>query len=375
MSPAGLLRPRRGSQKFGPERMFRPKSRQSQIVSRMDQRSGDLAILVAAFLHLFDDLGAEGFEIVWIAAGDQALIHDDRLVDPFGAGIFHIRRHGVIGRHRPALGDAGFHQHPRRMADGRDRLFAVEKVAHERDRVLVGTQQIGVDLPAGDDQRVILVDADRIDGAIDIDRGAPVAVLPATDLADLQGYDVHLGAGLFERLLRHHQLRLLESGCRKNHDPLVADVSHRDLLAWGEGFGRERTKPSIGSEAGIRGNQNGLVGPSEAANRTSPESRTTMAPPIAQMVHTALAQLLLPPPSLRASSREPSASVARTATVRAVPNAMAKVAATPAQNRPWVRAKTSTRMAPEHGLMPTETTTARTFRHDNGPAISLASTM
>ena len=66
----------------------------------------------------------------------------------------------------------------------------------------------------------------------------------------------------------------------------------------------------------------------------------------------------LVPPSLSASSREPSASVASAATVMAVPNAMAKVAATPAQNRPWVTAKTSTRMAPVQGLIPTENTTA-----------------
>ena len=62
----------------------------------------------------------------------------------------------------------------------------------------------------------------------------------------------------------------------------------------------------------------------------------TAAPPMVQVVHTALAQAPLLPPSFSASSREPSASVASTATVMAVPNAMAKVAATPAQNRPCV---------------------------------------
>ena len=56
---------------------------------------------------------------------------------------------------------------------------------------------------------------------------------------------------------------------------------------------------------------------------------------MAQAVHTPLAQALLVPPSFSASSREPRVSVASAATVMAVPSAMAKVAATPAQNSPW----------------------------------------
>jgi len=96
---------------------------------------------------------------------------------------------------------------------------------------------------------------------------------------------------------------------------------------------------------------------------------------MAQAVHTASAHAPLLPPSLSASSREPSASVASAATVSAVPNAMAKVAATPAQNKPWVSAKMSTRIAPEHGLMPTENTTAMILRHDIGPETAFASTM
>ena len=101
----------------------------------------------------------------------------------------------------------------------------------------------------------------------------------------------------------------------------------------------------------------------------------TAAPPMEQAVHTVSAQTALVPPSLSASSREPSARLARTATVMAVPNAMAKVAATPAQNSPCVSANTSTRIAPVHGLMPTENTTAMTLRQENGPASSRASTI
>ena len=93
------------------------------------------------------------------------------------------------------------------------------------------------------------------------------------------------------------------------------------------------------------------------------------------LVQSQTAKAPLLPPSFSASSREPSASVASAATVMAVPIAMAKVAATPAQKTPWVSAKTSTRIAPVHGLTPTENTTARIFRQENGPASSRASTI
>ena len=75
----------------------------------------------------------------------------------------------------------------------------------------------------------------------------------------------------------------------------------------------------------------------------NPNKRMMVAPPMAQVVQTMLAQALFVPPSLSASSREPIASVASAATVMAVPSAMAKVAATPAQNMPCVRNKNEDR--------------------------------
>ena len=135
----------------------------------------------------------------------------------------------------------------------------------------------------------------------------------------------------------------------------------------------EPAKQKPAREAGV--SQNGRAGPNEAANRVAPNKRIRAEPPRVQIVHTASAKAPLLPPSFNASSREPSASVASTATVMAVPIAMAKVAATPAQNTPCVSAKMSTRIAPVHGLMPTENTTARTLRQEKGPASSRASTI
>ena len=59
------------------------------------------------------------------------------------------------------------------------------------------------------------------------------------------------------------------------------------------------------------------------------------------------------------------------ATVMAVPSPMTKVAAMPAQNKPCASANTSTRIAPEQGLMPTVKIALKPRRQPPGPASSL----
>ena len=66
----------------------------------------------------------------------------------------------------------------------------------------------------------------------------------------------------------------------------------------------------------------------------------------------------------------PTAMVAITATVIAVPSPMMKVETTPAQNSPCASAKTRTRIAPEHGRSPTATIAASPRRQPPGPASS-----
>lgn len=85
-------------------------------------------------------------------------------------------------------------------------------------------------------------------------------------------------------------------------------------------------------------------------------------------VATAPASRLSPPPAIRfASSREPTASDARTDTVIAVPKAMANAEKMPAIKSPWLSAKIITRMAPVHGLMPTENAMASALVHGSEP--------
>ena len=59
--------------------------------------------------------------------------------------------------------------------------------------------------------------------------------------------------------------------------------------------------------------------------------------------------------------------MAMVATVIAVPSPITNVAAMPAQNSPCASANTRTRMAPEHGRMPTVRTALKPRRHPPGP--------
>src|SRR5690242_3103412 len=90
-------------------------------------RSGRLALLVAPFPYLLDDLGHEGLEIAGRAAGDDALVHHDLLVDPLAAGVLDVLADRLVGGEREALHRVGLDQQPRRMADRGDRLAGVEE--------------------------------------------------------------------------------------------------------------------------------------------------------------------------------------------------------------------------------------------------------
>jgi hypothetical protein len=78
------------------------------------------------------------------------------------------------------------------VANRCDRLPAAIEVFDEGHGVLIGAQKVGVDLAAGNDECIVFVDLDRIDGAIDRDRIGPIAVLPAPDLSGLERNDIDL---------------------------------------------------------------------------------------------------------------------------------------------------------------------------------------
>jgi hypothetical protein len=74
-----------------------------------------------------------------------------------------------------------------------------------------------------------------------------------------------------------------------------------------------------------------------------------------------------------AQAPAPTAIVAIAATVMNVPSPIMKVDPTPTQNRPCAKAKTRTRMAPEHGRKPTATMAEKPRCQPLGPASSSGS--
>ena len=90
-----------------------------------------------------------------MARCDDALVNHDRGIFPFGAGIDHVGLDRLIRGDLAALDDAGFNQQPRRVADCRDDLLLVEEILDQLERLVVDAQQIGIDLPARQDDGVM----------------------------------------------------------------------------------------------------------------------------------------------------------------------------------------------------------------------------
>src|SRR3954447_24488204 len=84
-------------------------------------------VLVPALAELLDRLRAEGGDVVGLAAGHEALVHVDLLVDPRAAGVAHVGLQRRPRRDRAALDDAGLDQDPRAVADRGDRLVRLRE--------------------------------------------------------------------------------------------------------------------------------------------------------------------------------------------------------------------------------------------------------
>src|SRR3954462_15902101 len=98
------------------------------------------ALGVAAFLYLFEDLGAEGPEITRVARGDDALVDDDLGILPLRPGIGDVGLDRFVGGHPAALRDAGLDQQPGRMAARGNDLLGVEDALDEGQRLGLDTQ-------------------------------------------------------------------------------------------------------------------------------------------------------------------------------------------------------------------------------------------
>ena len=97
------------------------------------------------------------------------------------------------------------------MADRGHGLAGVEERLDQRQRILVGAQQIRVDLPARQHDGVVIGGLRRTQRLVDLHRPAPILLVPALDLALFWRGDVDLGARRLERVARLFQFRLLEA--------------------------------------------------------------------------------------------------------------------------------------------------------------------
>ena len=87
-------------------------------------------VLVAALGELLDDLGAEGRQVVGLAAGHEALVDDDLLVDPVGARVAQVRLQRRPRGHRAAPG----RRRPRRGSTARGRSTPTGFLASKKAR-------------------------------------------------------------------------------------------------------------------------------------------------------------------------------------------------------------------------------------------------
>src|SRR5579871_5429832 len=73
--------------------------------------------LMTAFTDLFDNLGGKGIEIARIAAGDDAVVHDDFFIHPMRAGVLDILADRFVGGCAAALERVRLHQKSWAVAD------------------------------------------------------------------------------------------------------------------------------------------------------------------------------------------------------------------------------------------------------------------
>jgi len=113
------------------------------------------------------------------------------------------------------------------VADHRDRLVLLEERARERDRPLVGAQEVRVRDAARQHEPVVVRGARVVDRLVDGERVALVEVVERLHLAVLDRDEVDLGARLADRLPGLFQLDLLDAlRCKECDPPALQLLSH-----------------------------------------------------------------------------------------------------------------------------------------------------
>ncbi len=173
---------------------------------------------VDAFAKFFDHFSVELGNVVGLAAGHEAAVGDDGLIDPFRARIFKISLDGFVAGEFAAFDDAGIDEGPWAVTDGGDGFALLEKRGDKSLDAGVTAELVGIHDAPGEEKCVIIVGPDGIDGEIDRDVFAPVGVVPAFDLTGLKRNDFGGGPGGVEGFSRLKQFGLLETVGGENGD-------------------------------------------------------------------------------------------------------------------------------------------------------------
>src|SRR5215212_2743235 len=167
-------------------------------------------VLVLAFGELLDDLGAECWQVVGVAARDESLVDDDLLVYPVAARVADVSLEGRIRGQRPAADYVRFYELPRTVADRADRLGLLEEGTHEVHGFVTGTQVVCPYGATGHDQAVVLIGGDLRERLLHRERLTRVDVaVHGLGASCLKAYDVYRGAFVLYGLLRLLELGLL----------------------------------------------------------------------------------------------------------------------------------------------------------------------
>ena len=97
-----------------------------------------------ALCKLFYQLGVKGWQVIWSAGRDQALVAVDFLIYPGGTCIAQVGLQGREGRQGAALEGFSISQDPCAVADGTKRQILAHVVAHDFYCGLVQADEVSI---------------------------------------------------------------------------------------------------------------------------------------------------------------------------------------------------------------------------------------
>src|SRR5690606_29640908 len=98
-----------------------------------------------------------GRQVIRCATGDETLVDNDLLVNPFGTCVAQIGSETRVARESASVEDIGVGENPRAVADHAYGLVLLEECAREIDRCLVEAEVIRVHDAAWEHERIEII--------------------------------------------------------------------------------------------------------------------------------------------------------------------------------------------------------------------------